>query len=315
MDTKLDNSTMQLGDAVEHRGVAVAPLFPRTSPVLDYLTLDEALPLGLRVTELDAGASVPELDVVNPTDRHVLLYDGEELVGAKQNRILNVSVLVGPESRARIPVSCVEEGRWSMRSAAFADAKHAASPELRRRKGEQLDSDALARGTAQSAVWHEVRSKAERMGVSSPTGAQSDIFASRGAALEALKAAFPLVPGQSGAVLALGGRVVCLDYLSAPRAFRRLYPKLLSGYLLDALERLDGRTTAQQELEEFVARVADAPRRVGPSAALGEDVRVASDGVVGSGLAFEGELLQLCAFASDGVATRVGRIVSPSRRR
>ena len=35
----------------------------------------------------------------NPLDDRVLLYDGEELVGAKQNRILNVTVLVEARSK------------------------------------------------------------------------------------------------------------------------------------------------------------------------------------------------------------------------
>ena len=103
---------------MEHRGIVVAPLFPRRDPVADYVTLDEALPRGLRITEVDEAGSVPELVVENPLDERVLLYDGEELVGAKQNRILNVSVLVEAKSKLTIPVSCVEQGRWSRTSAA-----------------------------------------------------------------------------------------------------------------------------------------------------------------------------------------------------
>ena len=37
---------------------------------------------------------MPELLAHNPLDPSVLLYYGEELIGAKQNRILNVTVLV-----------------------------------------------------------------------------------------------------------------------------------------------------------------------------------------------------------------------------
>src|SRR5918997_2943479 len=145
--------TIQVGDAVEHRGVVIAPLFPRRSPVAGYVTLEEALPLGFRVTEVDAAGSVPELLASNPLDADVLLYDGEELLGAKQNRILNVSVLVAARSETRIPVSCVEEGRWQARSAAFASAPHAASPDVRRIKNERLSAAPLERGVAQSAVW------------------------------------------------------------------------------------------------------------------------------------------------------------------
>src|SRR5262245_45218258 len=110
---------LQLGEAIEHRGVVIAPLFPTRDPACSYLTLDEALPRGLVITETDTAGRVPELAVDNPLDEKVLLYDGEELVGAKQNRILNVSVLVAEQTAVHIPVSCVEEGRWASRSVAM----------------------------------------------------------------------------------------------------------------------------------------------------------------------------------------------------
>ena len=56
MTTKPDLSeVIQLGDPVEHRGGAIAPLFPRQQPVTDYLTLEDALPLGFRVDEVGRG--------------------------------------------------------------------------------------------------------------------------------------------------------------------------------------------------------------------------------------------------------------------
>ncbi len=175
----LANHPIQLGHPVERRGVVIAPLFPRTDPRAAYLTLDEAIPLGFHVTELDAAGSVPELLAKNPLDSNVLLYDGEELLGAKQNRILNVTVLVPARSETKIPVSCVEEGRWSARSAHFAPSTHTAYPELRRRKAVQLSAAPLERGIAQAAVWEEVSAKADRLGVQSPTRAQADIYRER----------------------------------------------------------------------------------------------------------------------------------------
>ena len=172
-------TTIQLGEPVEHRGIVVAPLFPRRTPVAEYATLEDALPLGLRIDEVSEAGVVPELAVTNPPDANVLLYDGEELLGAKQNRILNITVLVAAQSTTPIPVSCVEEGRWSRRSASFASAPHAAYPELRRRKAHRLAAEPLARGVAQSEVWDEVRAKSARIGVHSPTGAQADVFRSR----------------------------------------------------------------------------------------------------------------------------------------
>jgi ARG and Rhodanese-Phosphatase-superfamily-associated Protein domain len=306
--------TIQIGDPVEHRGLTIAPLFPHTNPKAEYLTLEEALPLGFRVTEVDAAGTVPELLASNPLEMPVLLYDGEELLGAKQDRILNVTVLVAGKSATRIPVSCVEQGRWHAQSASFDAARHTAYPDLRRHKAERLSADPFARGVAQAAVWEEVSAKAGRHGVNSPTGSTADIYRNRGDALADLRRAFPLVPGQSGALLALGDEQLCLDYLSRPAAFTRLYPKLLQGYLLDGLEHLDRKATRNECLAAFVSTVALAPHRRSASAGLGEDIRLVGDRVVGSGLLLDGELLQLSVFTGSGEAPRT-RVARPSRRR
>jgi hypothetical protein len=305
----------QVGDAVEQRGIVVVPLFPARNPVAGYVTLDEALPRGLRITETSDAGSVPELVVVNPLAESVLLYDGEELVGAKQNRILNVSVLVGAGSTLPIPVSCVEQGRWARTSADFGSAEHISHAHLRRRKAEMLAARPLARGVAQSEVWQEIGEKQMRMSVDSPTGANRDTFEAFGARLRALEEAFPLQPGQCGAVLAIG-EDMCLDAVSRPDAFALLWPKLRAGYLLDALERLDGRPADPERIAGFVDEVADAVVTRGPSAGLGEDVRLRGPGVVGSGLELDSELIQLSAFTSDDGGQRAfGRIARPSRRR
>ncbi|HXV56854.1 MAG TPA: DUF6569 family protein [Gaiellaceae bacterium] len=289
---------IQVGEPVEHRGIVLAPLFPRARPGAAYVSLDEALALGFRITEVSAQGSVPEVLAANPTDANVIVYDGEELLGAKQNRILNVTVLVPARGTVRIPVSCVEQGRWSRGGGAFTAAGHAAYPELRRRKAERLAAAPLRPGAAQDEVWSAVAEKSIRLGAFSPTGAQAHVYASRGRELGGLRGAFPLEPGQSGAVVALGADLLCLDWLSRPEAFARLYPKLLDGYLLDALERLDAEPARAERLEAFVEAVLAAPRRREPSVGLGEDVRVSAKGLVGSGLELDGELLQLSAYST-----------------
>lgn len=304
----------QLGNPAQSRGIVVVPLFPTRDPACAYLTLDEALPQGFTISETSLAGSVPELAVRNPLDSKVLLYDGEELVGAKQNRILNLTVLVGAKATVEIPVTCVEEGRWSARSAVFDAAAHISHSHLRRRKAEMLAARPLARGVAQGEVWDEVRSKAARMGVESRTHANSDTFEAHSSRLLELEQAFPIEPGQCGALLALGDSL-CLDWVSRPDAFVRLWPKLRRGYLLDALEALDNPATPQTTIDAFVARVAASPTTRQPSAGLGDDLRLRGANVIGSGLELDGEVLQFSAFTSDRGDRAFGRIARPSRRR
>jgi hypothetical protein len=308
-------NTVQIGDPIEHRGIVVAPLFPRRDPVAEYVTLDEALPLGLRISETSESGSVPELVVENPLTKRVLLYDGEELVGAKQNRILNVSVLVEARSKLTIPVSCVEQGRWSRRSALFDAGTNVSHAHLRRRKAEMLAAQPLARGLAQSEVWDEVHEKSVRMSVHSSTGASRDMYSRYERDLRALENAFPAQPGQCGAILGLGGDL-CVDVVSRPDAFARLWPKLRAGYLLDALERLDGKTTTPERIAHFVEQIDHSLDARAPSVGLGEDIRLRAAGVIGSGLVLGDETIQLSAFTSEnGERAAFGRIARPSSRR
>ena len=155
--------------------------------------------------------------------------------------------------------------------------------------------------------------QAGRHDVHSPTGAQADVFEAREHDLDKLRAAFPPAAGQCGALLALPGGRLALDWVSRPDAFARLYGKLLDGYLLDALESLGGKPVRGEALEEFVAAVGSAPGEPRPSVGRGEDVRLRADRIVGSGLELDGELVQLCAFTSDATGARTS-IARPSRR-
>jgi hypothetical protein len=160
-----------------------------------------------------------------------------------------------------------------------------------------------------------VREKNQRLEVHSSTGASADAYRRWHAPLASLEAAFPLQSGQAGAVLALGEGSMCLDYVSRPEVFARLYPKLLRGYMLDALERLDQPAAGDALIESFASEVVTAEATRRPSAGLGEDLRFERSTVIGSGLEVDGELLQLSAFSSGRESRTFGRIARPTRRR
>lgn len=128
------------------------------------------------ITEASELGSVPELRFVNDCDVPVLLLDGEELVGAKQNRILNLSVLAPVGKSIVIPVSCVEAGCWRSQSAEFASASRAHFAAGRARKTAQV-SESLRRSgrrvSDQVAVWSDISDKVFRMDALSKTGAAS----------------------------------------------------------------------------------------------------------------------------------------------
>ena len=151
---------IRVGQAIRHESLSVFPLFTEAGRQPDYLLSDEAIRSGtVVVEEVSEGGSVPELLVENRGDSRVLFLEGEELVGAKQNRVLNTSVLLSPKSKTKIPVSCVERGRWSYLSKHFGSAGRHSSSKLRHTLKETV-YDSLKSGSGhrsdQGKVWQEV---------------------------------------------------------------------------------------------------------------------------------------------------------------
>ena len=303
--------------------LAVFPLIADRSPSVRYVSFAEAVQRGAVVKELGGGASVNDLVVHNPLDLPVLLYEGEEVLGAQQNRTFDVSVLVAAASALQVPVSCVEAGRWDGRrhDEAFAPAPQTANPRLRRMKNTQARASVAAGLEAraeQGEVWREVAETAARLGVNAPTGAMHDVFERRRDQLDEIVSAVQMHCSQVGMLAAIGGRFVVLDHVSEVEAFAALHGPLVEGYALDAIGAPDASPPATADARDFIELLMTAPCGTGPAVGLGEGLQFSFGGLSGTGLICDGELVTLTAFADEpganGPAT-AGRVHRPSRRR
>lgn len=174
---------LEFGELQKFKNMEVIPLFVSMNHSPKYLTLEEALEKRvLTITEVSHEGSVPELKVVNKANTHVLLLDGEEVAGAKQNRILNTTILLKKKSETVIPVSCAEQGRWSHVSKEFTNSGIISSPKLRAKKNYSV-AKTLEQSHAylanQMEIWDEVYKMSSYAGVRSKTDAMRDIFESK----------------------------------------------------------------------------------------------------------------------------------------
>jgi hypothetical protein len=113
----------------------------------DYATLDEALQQkALAVSEVSEAGRVPTLKVINGSARMVFLMAGEELVGGKQNRVLNASMMVAAGGEMTVPVTCVEAGRWRYRLGRFGSGATSSHDTLRRMMSRQVSGSYRASG-------------------------------------------------------------------------------------------------------------------------------------------------------------------------
>jgi len=320
MDTL--TTPLTLGEPQVVGPLAVFPVFG-PSPLLQYRALADAIDHGAFVKELDRAASVNRLLVGNPTDRALLLYEGEQVIGAQQDRAIDSNVLVGAGAQVEVPVSCVEQGRWDGRrhDEHFKPAPHADDPSLRRIKRESALRSAeqgLAGRPAQGEVWHEVGSRLRHFGVDSESSKFGDLFEQRRGEIGALADDIELAADQVGALACVGGAPIALDVVSRPEVFRALHERLVRGYALDALSAgpAQGNVADPTAAGAFLVRALTASRRPVPTPGLGRAHALVGPRVVGSMLSHENEPVALCAFPSStsGVDV-VGGVARPSRRR
>lgn len=318
--------TVEQPDAVGP--LAVFPIIADRSSSLAYVSFADGAQRGVTIKELDGQADVNELVIHNPLDVAVLLYEGEEVLGAQQNRTFDVSALVAAGMSLKVPVCCVEAGRWQhdRHDEEFAPAPQAAHPELRRRKNERVRTEmAAAREPRadQNEVWDEVAATAARHGVLSDTGAMHDVFESHRGLLDEVAERVEMHCSQVGMLAAIGGRFVVLDYVSDVEAFASLQARLVQGYALDALE-ISKSAPVQPSLDDardFVAlMLAASPART-PARGLGENLSFSFSVLAGTGLAHESEVVTMTAFAADGNRSDArqpgpaGYVARPSQRR
>lgn len=292
----------KLGQARSCANLAVFPLWTQPAGDRPYWTLDEALASGqIRVTEVSEGGSVPELCLVNTSDRPVLLLDGEELRGAKQNRVLNLTILAPAGKTIVVPVSCVERGRWAYKTAQFERSDHVLYAQSRAVMSDFVSASLSRDGkprSDQGGVWRSIAEKSARLGTRSKTDAMEDIYLSRRDAIERFVRGLALEPGQTGAVFALDGHIKGAEVFEHPEALARVFPKLVRSWALDAIESPPGEVPAAppEAARAFLDEIAEAEMTSFPAVGQGTDVRVASARATGGALVDAGRVVHLSAF-------------------
>ena len=299
---------LKYGRPLNHLNLTAYPLLVADAPEPGYVTLATAMATGhASIREVDEAGSVPVLLLENTGPNPILVLDGEELIGAKQNRVANCTILAPGHDTIEIPVSCVEADRWSYDGAAGEDREFDLSDRAlfmdgRRAKMGKVSASLRDRGdydADQSEVWANIDNKAERMAVRSPTRAMSDIYTEHGVSVQGYVNAFGATGGQVGAVFAVGRRVEGLELFDADRTFAELLPKIIRSYAIDAMERpLEWVAPDLSAAPGFVQRIANGTAETYPAVGLGTDLRLRGNGIIAAGLIHDERIVHLAAFAA-----------------
>ena len=292
-------------------GVRVGPpqiagtltLFPifRDAAGLDYITLAEAheTQKAVVITERHLLGTVSRLVVKNAGALPVLIIDGDILIGLKQDRVLNTTVLVPGRSRLEIPVSCVEAGRWRPRSTTARRGDFSISPGVRAAKLRSVIQRTRASGkfeSDQGAIWNEVKNYVGSLGVASETGAYSDIERQRRPQIDLRLAQLKPADGQSGVLAAVASKPVSFDLFDKPSTLSRLWQGLMGSYVTESLAA--GPTEAAIDVEAATAWIRSlgaGEASVHPAVGMGEAALITGAGHDLSALVVEGVPIHITA--------------------
>ena len=296
-------ANLKLARKQVHRNLTLFPLLAPEGNVPDYLILDQALEReAIRITEVDREGSVPDLKLVNRGNTDILILEGEELVGAKQNRVVNATFLIAGGAEVILPVSCVEQGRWHQDSEHFQSGGKVMPSAMRRNHQQdlmcKLESGEGYRSD-QGRIWDDIADQSRRLRVDSKTSAMADIYERYDADLDGYVQGFSRAECQAGAVFAIAGKVVGLEAFGFRDTFDRFFGKLVKSYALDAIDaQADEKcgSAAPRDARRFLTSAAKGRSESHSSIGRGETVTTASRSVIGAALVENGRVLHLSAF-------------------
>lgn len=213
----------------KHRRLAVLQFSTPGANTFEYISGPRALNENLiEVREVSVTGSVNNLELVNLSNKYIFFLDGDILIGAKQNRVLNTSVFVAPNSKINLPVSCVEQGRWSFISEKFKPSDYVSPDNLRAKKLKSVTKN-LKQGRGhfadQQEVWHEVESYSLKMRVESPTSDFSEIMDKKRESLDSFIDQFPLHRDANGLAIFTDNSPLSIEFFNRTDIYQEYFPK------------------------------------------------------------------------------------------
>jgi hypothetical protein len=281
----------RISGPVVHENLSVYFIHGPSAPGKVPLTLEEAMAKG--VVKVRETSNVNQLEIENLGLDEVFVQSGDIVKGGKQDRTLMVSLVLPPKSGS-IPIAsfCVEEGRWTARGREDAKNFSTASAAVPSREmklamkapmpvstpdaaGARLaggNSPAAETGERQQKVWENVRKTQAKLADS--LGAQvrsAQSGSSLQLALEneklmdaqkgyrdALKAAGESGDDIVGFIFAVNGDLNSADVYPSNGLFRKMWSKLLTASVIEAIGHKDDPAVAAPSIETVTAFLAAA---------------------------------------------------------
>ena len=294
-------TSTSLGDSQCVQGLGVIPILTKEVPEIPVLEpLELALERGsARITETSPAGEVPFLLLENTGDCPIIILDGEEVVGGKQNRIINTTLIILANTKVKIPVSCIQAGRWRHERADFESAGSVFRARSRAAQMATVTANVLESGSFlsdQMAVWDEVSTSLHELGVHSET---SDFREGRERVahrLEEFVEAICPAENQIGSIFIDAQGNLGLEMLGTPVLFSQVCDKVTRSFAFEVLGAPDLNEASIEAAPQWWDTILKSPFTQHASPAAGEDIRVGTEDLIGSGLIWNEVLVHFSCF-------------------
>jgi hypothetical protein len=268
---------------------------------LDYISGPTALNQHfLIVTEESESGSVNTIKIKNFSTKFVFFSDGDILEGAKQNRVLNTSIYLAPDSIALVPVSCVEKGRWNYTKSSFTDSDYVASPPLRKEKNVNVYYCLVNEGkfnSDQSKVWDEVSKFQKKIKRYSRTSDFSESLKSIPDVINNFINEININEKANGVAIFFKDKLLSLDVFNRKDIFNEYFKKLVTSSSVEAYYMNSVFKTNEQDIlkktEELLIEYEISSKDEFDSVGVGKDLRFKTKTIMGSSLQYNAELVHL----------------------
>jgi hypothetical protein len=257
----------------------------------------------LEIREVRQEGSVNTLLSINLSEHYCLLTDMDLLKGAKQNRVVNTSVLLAPNSKREIRVSCVERSRWSYKSPTFKNAPGVMDSKMRAAKAASLSTDMEGKvSETQSKIWNLINEEMVSNNIFCSTEDYNEVLESK-TSMTHSEYNFRCDENCNGLAVFDGRKLISFDIFGNREVYAYYFDKLAQdalgrvrpGMEGDVLEQAEAFYRLEEFLDEFESKLGEPVE--GGNGEIGEFRWSGDHDHPGFELSFEKQLVHMAGFA------------------
>lgn len=231
--------------------ISVIQFISDDANTFQYICGDDAIQKKMiEISEVDNQGRVNDIIIKNKSDEFIFFSDGDILIGLKQNRVINASILIAPHSENIIPVSCIQRGRWNFETDSSKKVDHSEitlSPSVRGIKiggmmfNPKTDKSHYAN---QQEVWNHLKSYNDTFKVGSASENFEEFYFEESVKVNDELRNFEHHPTANGLAVYFEDKFMLLDHFNRADICSHYFPKIIRSSILEKIKIQAQRSSA-----------------------------------------------------------------------